>query len=146
MRPIYETELNREKEESIRLELERLWGLVMQKIEPTSNRGMRYKLDCMAMRNNVGVAMVEIKDRSSISSRQYPTINLSLDKYNKGMEFFLLNGLPFIYAVRFKNGIHYYKNHANDRWPIIWWGRNDRGDPADWEPCVAIDSARFKRA
>jgi len=142
---IYETSLDRKNEESIRLELERAWGVRLQKIEPTRNRNMRYKLDVMAIRNDIATAMIELKDRSGITSNQYKTINLSLEKFNKGLEYFLFNGLSFLFCVKFKDGLHYYKHDANDRWPVIWWGSDRRGDPNDWEPCVAIDSRRFKK-
>lgn len=138
MRQIYETSLDLENEKSIAEVIEDACDLSLRKLS------MKYFLDFIAFRNGKAVAVVEVKKRHN-NHDTYPTLILSLAKYNRGVEFYRVNGLKFIFAVQFDDGCFFYEYQDGDKFQVELGGRFDRSDAEDIEPVVHIPILRMKK-
>jgi hypothetical protein len=105
---------------------------------------MKYFVDFMGVRNGKVVAVIEVKRRNN-EYKRYPTLILSLAKFNHGAEFYMVNGLKFIFAVQFDDGCYFYEYQNGDKFPVGFGGRTDRGDVEDIEPVVHIPIERMER-
>ena len=138
MRQIYETQRDLDNEKSISGVIESVCNLSLKKMS------MKYFVDFIALRNGKAVAVVEVKKRGNRHDA-YPTLILSLAKYNRGVEFFKTNGLKFIFAVQFEDGCFFYEYEDADRFAVELGGRFDRNDAEDIEPVIHIPISRMKR-
>lgn len=138
MRKIYETQYDLDNEKSISEVIQSVCNLSLRKLS------MKYFIDFIAFRNKKAVAVVEVKKRNN-NHDTYPTLILSLAKYNRGVEFFKVNGLKFIFAVQFNDGCFFYKYKDGDRFAIELGGRTDRKDAEDIEPVIHIPINRMKK-
>ena len=138
MRKIYETQYDLDNEKSISEVIQSVCNLSLRKLS------MKYFIDFIAFRNKKAVAVVEVKKRNN-NHDTYPTLILSLAKYNRGVEFFKVNGLKFIFAVQFNDGCFFYKYKDGDRFAIELGGRIDRKDAEDIEPVIHIPINRMKK-
>jgi len=138
LRKIYETQYDLDNEKSISEVIQSVCNLSLRKLR------MKYFIDFIAFRNKKAVAVVEVKKRNN-NHDTYPTLILSLAKYNRGVEFFKVNGLKFIFAVQFNDGCFFYKYKDGDRFAIELGGRTDRKDAEDIEPVVHIPINRMKK-
>ena len=137
MRQIYETQSDLENEKSISQVIENLCNLSLRKLS------MKCFIDFIAFRNKKAVAVVEVKKRNN-NHDTYPTLILSLAKYNRGAEFYRVNGLKFIFAVQFTDGCFFYEYRDDDRFEVELGGRTDRKDTEDIEPVIHIPINRMK--
>ena len=138
MRKIYETQNDLSNEKSIAEVIQSVCNLSLRKLS------MKYFLDFIAFRNKKAVAVVEVKKRNN-NHDTYPTLILSLAKYNRGVEFFRVNGLKFIFAVQFNDGCFFYEYEDGDRFAVELGGRIDRKDAEDIEPVIHIPINRMKK-
>jgi len=138
LRKIYETQYDLDNEKSISEVIQSVCNLSLRKLS------MKYFIDFIAFRNKKAVAVVEVKKRNN-NHDTYPTLILSLAKYNRGVEFFKVNGLKFIFAVQFNDGCFFYKYKDGDRFAIELGGRTDRKDAEDIEPVIHIPINRMKK-
>tara|TARA_R110000803_G_scaffold209698_1_gene279845 strand:+ start:69 stop:488 length:420 start_codon:yes stop_codon:yes gene_type:complete len=138
LRKIYETQYDLDNEKSISEVIQSVCNLSLRKLS------MKYFIDFIAFRNKKAVAVVEVKKRNN-NHDTYPTLILSLAKYNRGVEFFKVNGLKFIFAVQFNDGCFFYKYKDGDRFAIELGGRIDRKDAEDIEPVIHIPINRMKK-
>lgn len=138
MRKIYETQYDLDNEKSISEVIQSVCNLSLRKLS------MKYFIDFIAFRNKKAVAVVEVKKRNN-NHDTYPTLILSLAKYNRGVEFFRVNGLKFIFAVQFNDGCFFYEYKDGDRFAIELGGRIDRKDAEDIEPVIHIPINRMKK-
>jgi|TARA_Y100000296_G_scaffold59472_1_gene68662 hypothetical protein len=132
-RPMYERENDLDKEREVAEHLSKLWGYDFIKLP------IRYNLDYMLFDSGgTAKAVAEIKCRG----KKYDTLILSLEKWNKGINYFKANGLEFILLVRWPDGLYYFK-YCGNFFNIKWGGRKDRNDCQDMEPVVHIPSKEF---
>ena len=84
--------------------------------------------------------------RRHISHDQYPegTI-LSLHKYLRLREYSMFTGNPSQFVVLFNDGLFYHTVRSDNKQPLSFQGRNDRGHDGDVEPCVMIVPDQFSR-
>ena len=138
MRQIYETRSDLDNEKSICKTIEAACGLRLKKLS------IKYNLDFIGFRNGKAVAVIEVKKRHNSYSR-YPTLILSLAKYNRGVEFYRVNDLKFIFCVQFEDGYFFYEYQNEDRFDVQIGGRTDRNDVEDIEPVMHIPIVRMKK-
>ena len=138
MRQIYETRSDLDNEKSICKRIEAACGLRLKKLS------IKYNLDFIGFRNGKAVAVIEVKKRHNSYSR-YPTLILSLAKYNRGVEFYRVNDLKFIFCVQFEDGYFFYEYQNEDKFNVQIGGRTDRNDAEDIEPVVHIPIVRMKK-
>ena len=138
MRKIYETQYDLDNEKSISEVIQSVCNLSLRKLS------MKYFIDFIAFRNKKAVAVVEVKKRNN-NHDTYPTLILSLAKYNRGAEFYRVNGLKFIFAVQFTDGCFFYTHNDAARFAIALGGRTDRKDAEDIEPVIHIPINRMKK-
>lgn len=135
MRPAYETDQDRSREQDIADKLAQLWDCSFVKTPRF------YPFDYTILRKDTAVAFCEVKCRA----KQYPTLMLSLHKWTTGVQLSRDTGLPFIVVASVPDGIHWHEVVAKP-YSIVVGGRSDRGDPEDKEPCVLLPFEEFKRA
>jgi len=93
------------------------------------------------------VAWAELKCRTH-DSAAYPTLMLSMLKWEKGVSLSDASMVPFLVFARFDDRISYYVRQARRDvfYPVEWGGRtkSDRGQDGDIEPVIHIPMAEFE--
>ena len=110
---------------------------------------IQYKLDFAVERNDSVVAFCEVKVRkySMEDIDSMGGYKISLAKWMAGMQMLKETGHPFVILVGATDGIFQKTVKHPPKLPlnIAVWGRDDRGDNQDFEPCVIIDAKEFKQ-
>jgi hypothetical protein len=138
MRPIYETSLDRAREQAVRDYLMQKYACAYtpsEKLAPFD--GYLRKPD------GALAAIIEIKTRKN-NKNKYPTYMLSANKWEVGRRVADNLGVPFLLVVQFTDGVYVTKLKAN--YPISQGGRYDRNDARDVEPCIFIPMSDFREA
>jgi len=138
MRRSYETQIDLDNEKSICEKIETACGMHLRKMS------IKYSLDFIGFRNGKAVAVIEVKKRHNRYSK-YPTVILSLAKWNRGVEFHRVNDLKFIFCVQFDDGYFFYEYQNDDKFNVEIGGRRDRNDDQDIEPVMHIPIVRMKK-
>ena len=138
MRKTYENTQSLTNEDNFKKSIEYKWGCTMQKMHK------HHIIDFMAIKNKKASAWIEVKCLNK-TFNQYPHTILSYSKYMKGVEYYNVSGLPFIFATRLKDGDYFYKYEPEHKFDIIWGGRTRQTrDKFDIEPIVLIPNKYFK--
>lgn len=138
MRPIYETQTDRNNERRLAAKIEKHYGCVLQKMP------MKLSLDFMAIRDGKAVAFIEARQRK-IAMNTYPTYMLSLYKAMQARSLTMTTGLPCFLAVQWTDKAGIAKlPPAHEDMHIVMGGTTRRDDPQDIEPMVHFDIANFK--
>jgi len=139
VREQYETQADLSNEQEVADVLSDAWKIDLHKL-PIS-----YRLDFFVTKEGKGKAVVEVKSRNNTHDK-YPTLMLSLSKWNHGIDFALCNKLAFVIAAKYTDGVFYYKYSDKDEFSIEWGGRTvHTRDSADIEPVVHIPINKLKR-
>jgi hypothetical protein len=133
-RPTYETQANIDAELSVMDVFAAAWQCQFHKTPRF------YGFDYTITRDDHVRAFVEIKVRK----KHYPTLLLSLHKWQAGMALSRDTGLPFILIASTPQGL-FWSEVKPGPMQIVVGGRNDRGDSQDKEPCVLLPYANMKR-
>lgn len=137
MRPVYETQQDKDNEASVRERICKLYNCTCRKsVELSSVDGM------LVDGNGNNVAIIEIKNRRNAHDK-YPTYMLSAGKWRRGMQIAEQYGLPFLLFVGFTDGIYYTK--LKKHYETSMGGRTDRFDPFDQESCIYINMSDFRK-
>ena len=136
MRPLYETQQDRENEAGIARIIEGEFSCSLTKMP------IKLSLDYMATRNGSAVAFIEARQRKT-PMQQYPTYMISLYKVMMASALTQTTGLPCFLAVQWsdKAGICRLPSESMD---IRIGGSTRRGDAQDIEPMAYFDVASFK--
>jgi hypothetical protein len=134
-----------EKEEDLRKEAEVAKILADYDRIMMVKMHMKYYIDFMGFTGqdsppsptSRAVSVTEIKCRDN-SRTQYPTLIMSLAKWNMGTRYHEINGLDFNVAVKWTEGIFRYNYRPDNGYHIAMGGRKDRGDVQDIEPVIHI--------
>jgi hypothetical protein len=139
MRQQYESQQDLHNEQTVSGVLQQAWKIAVHKL-PIS-----YKVDFVAMREGKAKAVIEIKSRKA-KHDQYPTLLLSLSKWNHGIDYVKCNGLDFLIVAQYEDGIYYHKYSDDDEFDIRWGGRTSktRGS-ADVEPVIHIPTSVMRK-
>jgi len=139
VRPLYETELNLEKERNLALFFEQTYQCTLRKLP------IRYHLDFAIEQQGHIAGFVEIKTRSHTFDQigKIGGYRLSFGKWCAAEQMCRVSGLPFILLVGFTDQVRYVRVDEFIHDGLVWWGRQDRGDAQDMEPAVVIHNERF---
>jgi hypothetical protein len=143
LRPLYETGEDLQNELNLATKIEKIWKCKFRKMP------MQYKIDFALERNKKIVAFCEIKERS-YSMDEIDSMGgykISLAKWMAGIQLMQQTGLPFILLIGANNGAYQKTIKYPPALPLDLsvWGRGDRSDPQDFEPCVSIPVSEFKQ-
>jgi hypothetical protein len=142
MRPIYETDADRNKEEVLAEKLEKAWSCHLHKLP------IKYNLDYIVFKNKEPMALVEIKIRSK-SMDEYDSMGgcmMDLHKWVAAKDYSTISEFPFIFVVQTSDGVwHTTVRDFNLHSGVIYTGRTDRGDKQDIEPHVTMKKDLFIR-
>jgi hypothetical protein len=127
MRPTYETTVNLQTETAVAAQLQQLWECRFVKTPKF------YEFDYAIESEDEVKAFCEIKVRG----KHYPTLLLSLHKWQQGLMTAENTGLPFLLIAKTPEGIFWHQI-TKKPYRIVVGGRKDRGDEQDIEPCVLI--------
>lgn len=131
-RPLYESRKDLAHEKYVAKKIATAYDLRLTKMHK------KLSIDFMAFdKSGRAVAVIEVKRRHNRHTK-YPTIILSLMKFNRGVEFYNSNKLNFIFVVEFDDGIFTYDYSPEDNFEICYGGRTDRNDSQDLEPVIQI--------
>ncbi len=141
VRPIYETEENKKRQNDMRSILESKWSCVLQDLP------YKYQLDWMAFKDKKPMAVLEFKHREKLSFDAWPRYMISLDKWIRAREISQEMCLPFIMVITFTEGTYYGSFLHNESFDLsyMWGGRLDRNDAQDSEPMVLLPLKHFKK-
>lgn len=137
-RPLYETQLDKTREAAaIQLAASR-WRASPVKLP------MQYRIDYALMRDDRIAALAEVKCRD-VDASQYPSLMLSLAKWQAGIALAGLLRVPFIIVASYADGARFVKVNELDAAAVTFGfgGRNDRNDEQDMEPVVYIPASCF---
>jgi hypothetical protein len=149
MRPIYEND------DTLQIERATITSLIGQRPLTAVKLPRRYAIDwalCTSSAHGALVhAWVECKRRYCKRS-EFPTLMISLKKWQEGVELHKAGGKPFLIVVEWDDGIFFLRHDevaspsgfANGVYVGIG-GRMDRDDEEDVEPCIWIPTALFHR-
>ena len=123
-RPRYETEDDLLRERAAADAFAAQWNCEMKKADPSA------PFDFFAERDGVRYAVVEIKVRESFSRARHKTLNISLSKLRRALDYASERGLSFVLGVEITGDCWAYlvvkERHLENP---VHWGRNDRNDP-----------------
>lgn len=143
MRPIYETQADLDGERAIADTLSAMWSCTFHKL-PIS-----YRLDYAVQRNCIVRAFCEIKSRK-YTMKQISDMGgykISLSKWTAAKNLCSASGVPFLIVIQAKDGLWMksFDHHSMPRLPVSMWGRKDRNDDQDIEPCTIIPCSLFQK-
>ena len=138
MRTQYENSDTLKKESEFKEKIMQVWKCNLQKMHK------HHIIDFMAIVDRYASAWIEVKCLNK-TFNQYQYTMLSYSKYMKGIEYYNVSGLPFIFATRLKDEDCYYKyNPEHPKFKVIWGGRTRQTrDAFDIEPVVLIPMVYF---
>jgi len=136
MRPLYETEETKEREQRLGDIVAQKWQCDLQKVS------IKYSLDCLALRDDLPMAWVELRCRTN-AMLQYPTYMISLAKVQGAKRLEEDTGLPAFLVVEWSDKIGYV-NLAQVDWTLGFGGMNEVRDWQDQEPVCLIPIDTFQ--
>lgn len=136
MRQQYETQHDLDNEIEIGNYLCQKWKCTMEKL-PIS-----YKVDFMFFQNSIPKALVEMRVRKIKHDQYADGVFMSLGKFTTGHQYSEILNIPFIFAVKFTDGL--FVSKLEKGYSVKWGGRNQMRDSADREPVVMIPPIAFK--
>ena len=140
MRQTYENTASLRKEADFQKTIETAWRCKLQKMHK------HHIIDFMVVDDDkTAKAFIEVKCLNK-TYNQFPCAILSLSKFMKGIEYFNVTGLPFVFATRLDDGDYFYRyEKQHPKFEISWGGRTKQTrDKFDIEPIVKIPMVYFK--
>ena len=141
MRPLYETASDLNRESKIAEFLETAWGCSFNKLS------IKYGLDFAITVNDRVKAFCEIKTRN-YSMPEIANMGgylLSIGKWMSAKHLSESSGLPFLLIVCATDALYQGRFTEFKHNNVLLRGRKDRNDWQDIEPCVLLDTKRFKK-
>jgi hypothetical protein len=141
MRPLYETSADLDNEDGIAKMLSHHWNCEFIKLP------LRYHLDFVVTRNSKAVAFAEFKTRnySMADINKMGGYLLSIGKWLAAKQLCEASQLPFALVVKTLDGLYCSTFTEFKPDDVLVRGRTDRSDWQDIEPCVLLNTKRFKR-
>jgi hypothetical protein len=138
---LYETAADLDNEASIAKVLSLKWDCNFVKLP------IRYHLDFVVTRDDKAIAYAEFKTRnySMADIDKMGGYLMSIGKWSAAKQLCDATQLPFILVVKTLDGV--YRSSFTEFKPddVLVRGRTDRNDWQDIEPCVLLNTQRFKR-
>lgn len=141
MRPLYESDADLDNEASIAQMLCRQWDCKFVKLP------LRYHLDFVVTRGDKAVAFAEFKTRNYTMEQinKMGGYLLSIGKWAAAIQLCEASQLPFVLVVKTIDGLYCSTFTEFKPDDVLVRGRTDRNDWQDMEPCVLLNTQRFKR-
>jgi len=138
---MYETEADLAGEKHIAELLEAKWSCKFIKLP------IRYHLDFVLTRGDTAVAYAELKTRNYTMADigSMGGYLMSIGKWSAAKQLCDASHLPFILIVKALDGIYQTRETAFSPDSVMVRGRKDRNDWQDIEPCVLLNTNRFKK-
>lgn len=136
MRPLYETQQDRDNEQALARIIEREFNCELTKMP------IKLSLDYMATRNGSAVAFIEARKRRN-TMYAFPTYMISLYKVMMASNLTQATGLPCFLAVQWSDRAGICKLPPEDM-DVAIGGTVRRGDPQDIEPVTYFDMGVFR--
>lgn len=134
MRPMYETQADRDLEQEVAVTVAVHYGCIPERTPRA------YQVDWLLMRKGLH-CFLEIK-RRSVKHNAFSTLILSAHKWDYGRSMAERFGVGFLLAVEYTDGIWCWD--TKDIKPNVQMGgRADRGDDRDVEPVVHLPISLF---
>lgn len=139
-RPLYETSADLVRENGVATILESRWDCKFIKMP------IRYHLDFVITRNDVVVAYAEVKSRnySMEAIDKFGGYLMSIGKWEAAKSLSEASNVPFILIVKTLDGLYCSRFDSFIPDSVLVRGRKDRNDWQDVEPCVLLNTRRFK--
>tara|TARA_R100001530_G_C4317687_1_gene154800 strand:+ start:1971 stop:2396 length:426 start_codon:yes stop_codon:yes gene_type:complete len=139
LRTYYENDSTLKNESDFKEKIMAAWGCDLKKMH------YHHIIDFMLIQDKVAKAWVEVKCLNKTRNK-YPCTILSLSKFMKGVEYYNVTGLPFIFATRLEDGDYYYRHDPkHPKFEVIMGGRTKQTrDKYDIEPIIQIPMVYFK--
>lgn len=138
IRPIYETEADKEREFHTLSIVAREWNATFKQTPPLST------FDAWFYRNKTLKAIIEVKNRNLLSIDPSPYYEISNKKLIKCMEASKELNVPAFLVVNFLDTIEYVPINQDTVDCTKQGGRADRGDQFDIEEMACIHIDKFK--
>ena len=103
-----------------------------------------YIIDFVLLDGKEIVGVVEFKT-AKYSIDKHPTFMMSLNKWNKGLEYYHQHNIPFYILAKYTEGYYLHEYSPNLSYKVELGGRRDRDDPLDIEPIIRINTGRFRQ-
>ena len=142
LRPIYETDQDRQNEAIVAKTLAAMWLCDIVKLKHAC------VVDYAIKRSGKIVAVMEIKCRNYTYQRldELGGLILSAHKFQGAKSWCDTHKIGAVLAIGLTDGIYSFVIKPDEEWPVfslVIGGRRDRGDAQDIEPCVLIPMDRF---
>jgi hypothetical protein len=140
MRPLYETSSDLDRENSVVDTLQKAWNVTMSKLP------IRYHLDFVIARGDKALAFCEVKTRNYTMAQidSFGGYLMSIGKWASAESLSRASGLPFVLVVKATDGLYHAKFRDFKPDNVLVRGRTDRNDWQDIEPCVLLNTDKFK--
>ena len=149
----YEGREDLENEELIRQHLEKTYTSYFVKLTRERNE-KKYLFDWAVTDNNSKITkFVEFKARKTIKHDDFPEgIVLSLQKYNKGVEYYNSNNIKFCLVYWFKDGLFKYTYDPDHKLSVKFFHEGENQEPTVLIPpkfwrkiCPVSDFSKTKK-
>lgn len=138
-RPMYETEKDLFFENKVKEYFESSRGAKFYKLP------MKYGADFLVVsEKGVPISMMECKCRRNLLSTASSEYMISMHKIMTCLQYADAMDIPFFLVVGFSDRIMYGRVTIVEMSKVRMYGRVDRGDPDDIEPCVAVPMSKFR--
>jgi hypothetical protein len=139
MRPLYETQADRDGEREIVLQLCNAWDCMAEK-----GRELGFVDYYLYKPKTNLIAVVEIKNRKTLSLNKFPAYMISKKKITNGLSIGNELAVPYLLVVNFAESLMFAEIKKGYKFKEAMGGRKDRGDPNDIEEVVFIPISLFK--
>jgi hypothetical protein len=137
MRPIYETDFDRDREFETINSVSMEWGVSFCRTP------VRYPCDAVLLKDGHVIGWAEVKNRDCYRDT-YPTYLISVSKVIDLLNYEEKTGFPAVIIVGWNDIIGHIEVKRIPYCKIGMGGRMDRGDWQDQEPCFMVPIHMFK--
>ncbi len=139
MRPVYETQSDRDGEREIVIQICDAWSCVAEK-----GRHLGFVDYYLYKPKTNLIAVIEIKNRKSLSLNRFSSYMISKTKITNGLNIANELAVPYLLVVNFAESLMFAEIKKGYKFKESMGGRKDRGDPNDIEEVVFIPISLFK--
>ena len=126
----YETKDDLSNEELVRQHLQKTYSSDFIKLTKERNE-KKYLFDLAVTYNNSKITkFAEFKARKTIKHDDFPEgVVISLQKYNKGVEYYNFNNIDFCFVFWFEDGLFLYNYDPVHRLPVKFFAEGENQEP-----------------
>lgn len=139
-RPMYERDKDRYFEDKVKEFIEKVTPVTLHKLP------IKYGADFLSVDRETGrpKSVIECKCRRNMMSSSYPDYRISLHKALTCIQYADVMDAQFLLVVGFADRVAVAELNIIDLSNVMVFGRTDRDDGDDIEPCVVLPMNKFK--